>query len=514
MMPDIDRNEPYRALLEEAYNNGTSGLLVWSLFAHGNDVEKYAGPDDLSGDFWTKWDDDYLYFAARIQDDVFSQEKSGLDMWMGDSVQVAFSSGLPGTNSEFYEFGLALSKTGSDAREPQLVMWRTAAPQLEIGLVTDPDVKLQVTRDEETKQTVYELALPWSAVPTIDKHSVFSYSVAVNENDGGGRDGWMEWGGGVGGQKNVAAFLPAQLVSDAAAVITSPKGRLTSPPKTVTGTIQSPDGGGAVSKVEVAIVRNSDNQYLNVTEKKFQASSVYNEAEIGDSGAWKLDLSGIVLENGEYTVIALACDGSYGIPNTSSFTITVEADTDEPAGSTGGSISSDPKPSETVVPEPGEGPSAIIAAAPVMDTATREAVAAVTPAMIDEAFSQASADAASGVQIVQITVPAVEGAAAYELKLPAAAFASGASNRMIRVETEFGKLDVPLNMLGADQVAGAGNVSFCIAKVEPASVDAALREDRGQTDRRDPCESGRHRQRMEQSRSIRFRLDPVYAFGG
>jgi len=73
-----------------------------------------------------------------------------------------------------------------------------------------------VRRDETRKETVYELALPWSELSPIrpDTNGAISLSFLVNDNDGSGRKGYIEWGSGIGEVKDAKKFRTAQWVQD------------------------------------------------------------------------------------------------------------------------------------------------------------------------------------------------------------------------------------------------------------------------------------------------------------
>ena len=59
---------------------------------------------------------------------------------------------------------------------------------------------------------MYELALPWSKLaPTVAADGMLSLSMLVNDNDGGGRKGYIEWGSGIGTGKDAALFKAVRL---------------------------------------------------------------------------------------------------------------------------------------------------------------------------------------------------------------------------------------------------------------------------------------------------------------
>jgi hypothetical protein len=167
----------------------------------------YNGSEDFSGTLWATYDHENLYMTARVHDDVYSQTKQGEEIWSGDSIQFAVSAGMPGENLQWYEYGMALTPQG-----PELYRWM--APQgIEPGSIANP--VLQVTRDEEAKDTIYLLALPWSDLaPIVPRDGILSLSIVINENDGNGRKGYVEWGSGIGSSKQSSLFKPIQLQND------------------------------------------------------------------------------------------------------------------------------------------------------------------------------------------------------------------------------------------------------------------------------------------------------------
>lgn len=163
----------------------------------------YGGVEDLSGQLWMTWDADHLYLSARVTDDAHAQPHTTSDIWSGDSIQIGVATGMPGETPDFYEYGVALTPDG-----PQVHRW--IAVEGEPGPVADVD--LAITRDDAAYQTVYELALPWEKLAPFDPDDgLLSVSLLVNDNDGQGRKGWIEWGSGIGTGKNPTLFNPARL---------------------------------------------------------------------------------------------------------------------------------------------------------------------------------------------------------------------------------------------------------------------------------------------------------------
>ncbi|MBM9510464.1 glycoside hydrolase family 3 C-terminal domain-containing protein [Actinacidiphila acididurans] len=175
--------------------------------------QPYGGASDLSGKVWLNWDASNLYITADLTDDVFSEPATGADIWQGDCLQFAATSGVPGASATestasvngHYEYGAALTSAGA-----QLYRW--IAPSEGSGQVTNATV--HVTRDETTHTTLYEMALPWSDLTSVQPvaNNVFSFALDDNDKDNGVRKGYTQWGDGIGTSKDVAGFNMAQLM--------------------------------------------------------------------------------------------------------------------------------------------------------------------------------------------------------------------------------------------------------------------------------------------------------------
>jgi beta-glucosidase-like glycosyl hydrolase len=178
-----------------------------------DDSLPYGGSSYLSGKVWFNWDANNLYVTADITESAFSELYTGGNIWQGDSLQVAATSGVPGSSTSastesvdgHYEYGAALTPDGS-----QLYRW--TSPSQGSGQVTNATVN--VTRDDTAHTTLYELAIPWSDLTSVQPapNTVFSVSAMLNNVDSGVRNGYLEWGGGIGDNKNVAEFNMAQLM--------------------------------------------------------------------------------------------------------------------------------------------------------------------------------------------------------------------------------------------------------------------------------------------------------------
>jgi len=164
-------------------------------------ITGWSGPADASGSLWLTHDEENLYLTARITDDAHAQPATGGDIWQGDGLQWGFTTGAPGESPRVHELGAALTSAGVD-----VYRW---APT---DRASEPEgVQSGIVRDDAAGVTTYELAVPWSTLEADPSTRLYSTTVVVNDNDGGGRDGWLTWGKGVAETKNAALYQPLLL---------------------------------------------------------------------------------------------------------------------------------------------------------------------------------------------------------------------------------------------------------------------------------------------------------------
>ena len=166
-----------------------------SLFAATyEDALKFHGDGDLSAKAWVRGVPSGIQVRVVVTDDVQSQEFAGIEMWKGDSVQFA----LAGVTGRVYEWVVGLTKDGACIARLQ---WPGDVP------ANAAREQAAVTRTGTT--TVYDIMLP-ATIPDVAMalRSGCTMSLLVNDNDGKGRKGWLEWTPGIGIKKDPNLFAP------------------------------------------------------------------------------------------------------------------------------------------------------------------------------------------------------------------------------------------------------------------------------------------------------------------
>lgn len=152
-------------------------------------LASWQGPDDLLGRVYFAYNQDHLYFAAKVRDDVQSGV-AGAAMWSGDSIQ--FASGT----SVLYgpEYGFA-HVNGA----PEVWTWNQGDT-----LADKQPIRLQTKRGGS--ETIYEAEIPWSALHADEPGASMPFNFVLNDNDGAGRKNWVEWTPGIGQLKDQYSF--------------------------------------------------------------------------------------------------------------------------------------------------------------------------------------------------------------------------------------------------------------------------------------------------------------------
>ncbi|NBD27689.1 sugar-binding protein [Paenibacillus glycinis] len=170
----------------------------------------WGGVNDQSATAKVKWDDDYLYLAVQVKDDIHAMPQANIvDAWAGDSLQVSFDPARvngPVAGGAHLSFTAALnSATGAYG----IAVDRTDYPGLgfSYGQLLTRSHSF-VKRDEAAKTTTYTLAFDWDDIRPAAYAGAkdLGLSFVVNDSDGSGRKGWLSYMGGIANGKDPAQF--------------------------------------------------------------------------------------------------------------------------------------------------------------------------------------------------------------------------------------------------------------------------------------------------------------------
>ncbi len=145
----------------------------------------WRGPQDISGAMKMMWDENGLYFALTVTDDVTNPDPSPHSVWRNDSTQYVFDTLLNGPSGHFgrRDWSFVVSNT----RHGPVMGYYRQLPDIDFSgeEMWLPDKTICFTETENGY--LYEWHLPWQRIapisPWILGRCGFSYT--LNDNDGG-----------------------------------------------------------------------------------------------------------------------------------------------------------------------------------------------------------------------------------------------------------------------------------------------------------------------------------------
>lgn len=165
----------------------------------------WNGTDDLSAKTMIQYDEDNIYLFLDVTDDIHSAGDKDSYIWRNDSVQ--FGTTFEQRDHDVFVGGTFTEISFGDTPDGPIV-WRhgsedNAFPQGKVE-------SAQIAFRRDGSHSYYEVSVPWSEITAkdIDFDSLKSigFSMLVNDNDGAGRKGWIEYGSGIGKTKDTSLF--------------------------------------------------------------------------------------------------------------------------------------------------------------------------------------------------------------------------------------------------------------------------------------------------------------------
>lgn len=153
---------------------------------------EYGGKDDISADIYLLWDDENLYVAAKVTDDVpFDNSKEGPDIWDGDALEVLLGMDEKADPARIYfgggDYQIGLSPGNNKNIKPGEWVWRR----------DDYKGGIEVASKPWAKGYTIEAKIPFKVLggfkPEVGKK--FDFDIAVDNSDKGKRDAQMVWTG-------------------------------------------------------------------------------------------------------------------------------------------------------------------------------------------------------------------------------------------------------------------------------------------------------------------------------
>lgn len=142
--------------------------------------ENYTTHTDISGTFYSCWDEDNFYIAIQVIDDVFSQNYTGNQINKGDSVTIVFDTELEEDmqilfyNSDDYQIDLSPGSFAGALAE-SFMSWPLNAPPR--GVV--------IASTRLTNGYILEASVPWYNLPNYipSDGDVLGFTVSIFDTD-------------------------------------------------------------------------------------------------------------------------------------------------------------------------------------------------------------------------------------------------------------------------------------------------------------------------------------------
>lgn len=142
----------------------------------------WTNADDLAGSFHIGWDNNYLYVAVKVRDDVYVQNATGENIFKGDSIEILFDRQL---QADFYVSSLSPDdfQLGLSPGRPDPSGTREAYLWLPSNIAGNRS-GVTIAARQETGIYRVEAAIPWNVLETTPVAGAhYGFALSVSDND-------------------------------------------------------------------------------------------------------------------------------------------------------------------------------------------------------------------------------------------------------------------------------------------------------------------------------------------
>lgn len=164
---------------------GSAGLVIDGVIERptfGAEAD-YGGKDDFAGEIYAKWDENFLYVAAIVKDDVHYQKEVPVRLYLDDCFYVISKNTL----TQRHDTRIDMAKTEFDGMTYMFTNWTPLYDELSAGVI-EPEIygnELKVVRKQDV--TIYEGKIPWRLLiidEKAEKNTNVYLSFNVSDYDG------------------------------------------------------------------------------------------------------------------------------------------------------------------------------------------------------------------------------------------------------------------------------------------------------------------------------------------
>lgn len=162
----------------------------------GMSEDSWKGASDLSGEISFQWDSKNLYVLGEIKDDKPQGTVAKDKPFRGDALLLSIDGGV---GKERFEKQIKESQSlvmlafsSTPEKLPKAYFYESLKGKKE---GETKDVEVIAKRNPKDNSIVYESAIPWSEIVTKPPKSgdVILLDIAISDNDGKERKGWLQW---------------------------------------------------------------------------------------------------------------------------------------------------------------------------------------------------------------------------------------------------------------------------------------------------------------------------------
>ncbi|KAF0111682.1 MAG: hypothetical protein FD147_693 [Chloroflexi bacterium] len=146
-------------------------------------ASNWTGQKDLEGAFAAGWDSTYLYIGVKVTDELYTQKKTGDQIYMGDDVEILIDTNLLG---DFYNTSLDKDdyQLGLSAGNPSMELAKEAYLWYPSNVKGPRPQVIMSTVFETGPIYRIEAAIPWSMLGVTPTNGMrLGFAVSVNDND-------------------------------------------------------------------------------------------------------------------------------------------------------------------------------------------------------------------------------------------------------------------------------------------------------------------------------------------
>lgn len=180
------------------------GVPEWTEIASYSDPSK---PIKAKAWFAIAGDREKIELIVKVIDENHHSNNEPGKYWMGDSVQIGFDTQGKGETGDKVQFQIALTESGP-------VVYKDIAPFIDGALPSEYTPAGRIVEHaradiEKTKNgLLYKISIDTGELYPLELQESDSlrFSILVNDNNGSGREGWVEWGSGIGTNSSPEGF--------------------------------------------------------------------------------------------------------------------------------------------------------------------------------------------------------------------------------------------------------------------------------------------------------------------